>query len=89
MAIENLRDEVEQQMKETKERMNHLRNLAPWWYSGSNCLAAFMWINFACLSWWALSDKIPEGVGGIPTGIAMLLFFLVAMGASVQGAGKR
>lgn len=86
MAVENLRDEVEQDMKEVKERMNHLRNLAPWWYSGSACLAALAWLSWFTLAFMLILGRVePSWV----TGVLAVVIFLVAMGSSVQGAGKR
>lgn len=41
---------VEERMKQLQDRADHLRNLnPPWWYSGSACLAALLWLSFVGL----------------------------------------
>jgi hypothetical protein len=68
-----------------------LKALAPWWRSGSGGLACISWLNFFSLFWVVLFDLLPEQVSGSFVGLAALIFFLLAMGASMlayQGGGK-
>lgn len=51
-------------------------------------LAGFFWINLIALFWVELFDLIPEQVDGPFVGFMVLVFFLLALGASMIAYGK-
>jgi hypothetical protein len=53
----------------------------------AHLMAGFFWLNFAGLIWVVLFDLIPEGVG-VSVGAMAVIFFLLAMGASMVGYEK-
>lgn len=78
---------VEAKMKVLEDRSNHLRNLDnPWWYSGSACIAALLWLTCVTL----ITLNALSYTNNPSADSARIIFVLVAaIIFSAMGAGKR
>lgn len=89
--LQEYKDELDALEGETRQKIREINLSLVWWYWGSAWLAALSWLNFFALFWVVLFDLLPEQVSGSFVGLAALIFFLLAMGASMiayQGGGK-
>lgn len=79
---------LREQLQVIQAQMSLFRLARPWWRSGSGWLAGLGWLNFFALFWVVLFDLLPEQVSGSFVGLTELVFFLLAMGASMLTYGK-
>lgn len=79
---------VEARMRKLQDRADHLRNLnPPWWYSGSACLAALLWLSFVGLLFAVVLGYAENGRTNASTGI-LLAFSAIAFSAIAAAKGK-
>ena len=74
-----------EQLQEIQARYRMTR---PFWQSGAAWLASLAWINLFALFWVIMFDLLPEQINGPFVGFMVLLFFLLAIGASMVAYGK-
>lgn len=78
---------IEAKHRQLQDRADYLRNLnPPWWYKGSACLAALMWVTFVAILIMMVSGNVEQDTAN---NVTALLVMILALAASSMSQTKR